>query len=57
MSREDAMSPMNVLLELSKYFPCILFTSEAIHNFKLGKFDIDRIVVLAEEDLDIVLQY
>ena len=44
-------------MKLSEYLSCVFFSRKTIHNLQFSEFDVDRVVVLAEEDLDVVLEY
>ena len=43
-------------MELGEHFSCVLLSRESIHDLKFCKLDVDRVVILAKEDLDIVLE-
>jgi len=50
MRKEDSL--LQLLEDLSE----VVVPGESIHDLELGELDVDRIVVLAEEDLDLVLK-
>lgn len=45
-----------LLFQLGQHFMHVLRPRKTIHDFQLGEFDVDGIIVFAEEDLDFVLQ-
>lgn len=45
---------MNALLELREDLLDVLLVREAVDDLKLGELDVNRVVVLAEKDLDVV---
>lgn len=47
---------LNLLLQLSQDLVRILSTRQPIHDLKFRKLDINRIVVLAEENFNVILQ-
>ena len=47
----------DILLKLSEYLSGVFFSRKTIHNLQFSEFDVDRVVVLAEEDLHVVLEY
>lgn len=44
-------------MQFSYDFFRVLFSRKTIHDLQFRKLDIDRIIVFAEEDFDIVLEY
>ena len=46
-----------LLLKLRQNLSRILLPSKAVHDLKFGKLDINGIVILAEKDLDVILEY
>lgn len=47
----------NVLLKLCKDLSRVFFSCQTVHDFELSKLDVDRVVVLAKEHFDVVLEY
>lgn len=47
----------NALGKFSQHSLRILGVREAVHDLEFCEFDVDGVVVLAEEDFDVVLQY
>jgi hypothetical protein len=47
----------NLLLELRQNFSGVLFSCQSVHDLKFCKLEVYRVVVLAEENLNIVSEY
>jgi hypothetical protein len=45
-----------ILFQLCKHLFDVLLICKPVHDFQLGKFDIDWVIVLAEENLYVVLE-
>jgi hypothetical protein len=45
-----------ILFQLCKHLFDVLLICKPVHDFQLGKFDIDRVIVFAEEHLYVVLE-
>ena len=52
--RVDDREELYALLELSEDLLDVLLVGESVDDFEFGQLDVDRIVVLAEEHLDVV---
>lgn len=45
----------NALVKFCQNLASIAFPSQSVNYFEFGEFDVNRIIVLAEEHLDVVL--
>jgi hypothetical protein len=48
--------PVDSLAQLLKHLGRVGIPREPVHDLELGELDVDRVVVLAKEDLDLVLE-